>query len=59
MRKFRYIEPKHGADSLSQYEIESINTDFDIDTTGYYVLAPLKKEEWAMICAMGKERISG
>ena len=46
MRKFRYIVEGHGSDSLTQHEILELNADFDIQTGGFYVLAPLTKDEW-------------
>jgi len=49
MRKFRYIEPGHGVDSLTQYEIELLDTDLDISTKGYYILVPLDKAEWSIV----------
>ena len=48
-RKFRYCGAGHGRDSLSLYEVDKLAMDFDIDTTGFHVLAPLTKEEWDCI----------
>ena len=48
-RKFRYIEKNHDRDSLSEHEVEELAIDFDIDTKGFYILAPITKEEWKLI----------
>lgn len=49
MRKLRYIEKGHEKDSLTIHEIGELYRDFDIETKGFYVLAPLTKEEWELI----------
>ncbi len=49
MRKFRYIKKGHGVESLSEHEIEELDMDYDIQTKGFYILAPLTKDEWDII----------
>jgi len=49
MRKFRYIEPGYGCDSLSQHEKDELLLDFDIPTTGYYTIVPVTKYEFGLL----------
>lgn len=49
MRDFRYIEKGHGRNSFSDHEFNELAEDFDINVDGFYVLAPLTKDEWNAI----------
>jgi len=49
MRKFRYIEPGHGDDSLSNHEINELDMDFDIKVNGFYALMPVTKYEFGLL----------
>lgn len=49
VRKFRYIEPGHGVDSLTVHEKEELRIDFDIEVEDFYVIAPLTQKEWGRI----------
>jgi len=61
MRKFRYIKKGYGKDSLTDHEVREIDMDYDITTTGFYVLAPLTRDEWRIITTSlsGAEEDSG
>jgi len=48
-REGRFIKGGHGSDTLTAHEVNELRIDFDIDTTGYYILAPLTKKEWELI----------
>jgi hypothetical protein len=56
-RKFRYIDRRHGSDSLSTYERDLLEADFDITLSGYYALVPLTKEEFEKLVKEGAKWI--
>jgi len=53
MRKFRYIEPGYGCDSLSQHEKDELLFDFDIETAGYYAIVPVSRAEFDILALTG------
>jgi hypothetical protein len=55
IRKFRYIEPGHGRDSLTTHEKEEISRDFDIEIDELYVLTALTEEEWKAVLEVNRK----
>ena len=53
MRKFRYIEPGHGKDSLTDHEKGRLDMDFDIQIGGFYALMPVTKAEFDLLIVLG------
>ena len=46
---FRYCKKGHGNWSLSDHEVNELDTDFDIEVKNYYVIAALTKDEWEFV----------